>query len=257
MKPKTGGVNPGMTVTDPLGRSWSVKQAPHDGRSAEGPIEVVLSRVLSAVGYHQPPVYYLSSFTLADTFGTRVEGGGRFRVEPRGLKERGTWSWQKNPFVGTKPYQGLLTILMMFNSSDLKNSNNTLYEYRHASGRVERWYVVRDLGTALGDTARLRPDRSAPDKFDRLPFITGVNNGFVLFEAYRGWHAELVRDRITPDDVGWASRLLAQLTDEQWHDAFRAGGYERPVSDRFIRRLRAKIDEGLALDAAPAPPGTR
>jgi hypothetical protein len=247
VKPKTSGVNPGMTVIDPLGRSWSVKQAPHDGRAAEGPIEVVLSRVLSAVGYHQPPVYYLPSFTLADTFGTRVERGGRFRLAHRDLKEQATWSWQKNPFVGTKPYQGLLTILMMFNSSDLKNSNNTLYEHRHPSGHAERWYVVRDLGTALGTTARTRPERSSPDNFEQVPFVTGIEDGFVLFAGYQGWHAELVRDRITPHDVRWASNLLAQLTEEQWHDAFRAGGYERSVSERFIRRIRAKIAEGGAL----------
>jgi len=120
---KRRGVNPGMTVVDQLGREWSVKQAPHDSRGAEGPIEVVLSRVLSAVGYHQPPVYYLPGFTMADTFGTRHEPGGRFRLKVPDLKERTTWSWGENPFVGMRPHQGLLVILIMFNSADLKNSN--------------------------------------------------------------------------------------------------------------------------------------
>lgn len=69
--PKKGGINPGMTVRDPRGREWKVKQPPTTGRGAEGPIEVVLSRVLAAVGYHQPPVYFLSSFTLDDKGGTR------------------------------------------------------------------------------------------------------------------------------------------------------------------------------------------
>jgi hypothetical protein len=50
VKPKTGGVNPGMTVADSRGREWSVKQASHDpDRGDEGPVEVVLSHVLSAV----------------------------------------------------------------------------------------------------------------------------------------------------------------------------------------------------------------
>ena len=249
VKSKTGGINPGMTVTDPLGRRWSVKQAPHDGRGAEGPIEVVLSRVLSAVGYHQPPVYYVPSFTLADTFGTRIEPGGRFRLEHRQLKEIGDWSWQKNPFVGTRPYQGLLAILMLFNSSDLKNSNNTMYEFGSSSQQKERWYVVRDLGTALGESGKLRPLRSDPDAFERVPFFTGVENGFVVFD-YRGFHGELVRDRITPADVRWASQLLAHLTDQQWHDVFRAGGYDLTLSERFIRRIRAKVADGLSLDVA-------
>jgi hypothetical protein len=247
VRAKTRGVNPGMTVTDPQGRDWSVKQA-SSHRDPEGPVEVVLSRVLSAVGYHQPPVYFLPAFELADTFGVRDEPGGRFRLDHPDLKERGTWAWQQNPFVGTRPYQGLLVILMMFNSSDLKNSNNTLYEHTLGPDRVERWYVVRDLGTALGTTARVRPARSDPEQFAELPFLSGIRGAYVDF-AYAGWHGELVRDRITIDDVRWASELLARLTEAQWHDAFRAGGYEPPVAARFIARLREKIAEGLAVGA--------
>src|SRR5687768_11057223 len=36
LRSKTRGVNPGMTVVDEAGRRWSVKQAAHDGRGAEG-----------------------------------------------------------------------------------------------------------------------------------------------------------------------------------------------------------------------------
>src|ERR1700758_207295 len=63
---KQHGTNPGVTVRDLLGREWHVKQPPHTDQGAEGPIEVVLSRVLSAVGYHQPPVYFLPSLTVTD-----------------------------------------------------------------------------------------------------------------------------------------------------------------------------------------------
>ena len=55
---KHSGVNPGMTVLDPQGREWSVKQAYPSGLDSEGPVEVTLSRLLSAIGYHQPPVYF-------------------------------------------------------------------------------------------------------------------------------------------------------------------------------------------------------
>jgi hypothetical protein len=243
--PKQGGVNPGMTVRDPLGRKWRVKQPPTDGRGAEGPVEVVLSRVLSASGYHQPPVYYLPSFALER--GGRVQRvpGGRFRLDVRRLRDTGEWSWHQNPFVGTRPYQGLLVILLMFNSSDLKNSNNTLYEAAGPDG-VERWYVVRDLGTALGSTGRITPVRNDPAVFERLAFIKGVRRGFVEFN-YHGWHQELVNGRITPADVRWASQLLGRLTDRAWDDIFRAGGYEPAVRQRFIRRLVARIEEGRTL----------
>ncbi|HZP47353.1 MAG TPA: hypothetical protein VFB07_02380 [Vicinamibacterales bacterium] len=242
---KHHGVNPGMTVRDAKGRKWSVKQAPTDGQPAEGPIEVVLSRVLSAAGYHQPPVYFLPSFTLRDDWGTHVERGGRFRLHDKSLTEVGEWSWQQNPFVGMRPYQGLLVILAIFNSSDLKNSNNTLYEHR-TGDFIERWYVVRDIGTALGESGRVSPVRGDPARFERYRFILDVSNGFVRFD-YHGFHQELFRDRITPGDVGFACEMLAPLTDAQWGDAFRAGGYDARTADRFIRQVKTNIALGARI----------
>ena len=242
---KHTGVNLGMTVKDPEGREWSVKQPFPGGLDSEAPVEIVISRLLSAVGYHQPPVYYLKAFKLKDDFGTHVEVGGRFRLKDPSLKDQGAWNWEDNPFVDSKPYQGLIVMLMMFNSTDLKNSNNTLYEKRDGD-LVQQWYVARDVGSAFGDTHPFSPRKNHPDSFERLPFIYGVTNGFVDF-AYSGWYKNLVRERIRPDDVVWISELLARLTPEQWQDAFRAGGYEPETANRFIAKLREKIDQGRAL----------
>jgi hypothetical protein len=238
---KQHGTNPGITVRDPQGRVWHVKQPPHTDQGAEGPIEVVLSRVLSAVGYHQPPVYFVPSVTVTDAAGTHVEPGGRFRLTETSIKSVDAWSWQQNPFVGTPPYQGLLVILAAFGSSDLKNVNNQLYEVKHPGDGPARWYVVRDLGTALGETGRLVPLRGNPDLFEREAFILGVKDGVVQFGNH-GWHQELFR-RITPNDVAFATDLLQQLTDEQWRDAFRAGGYPPRTASRFIAALRQRIDQ--------------
>lgn len=134
---------------------------------------------------------------------------------------------------------------MMFNSTDLKSSNNTLYQRRRGDLR-ERWYVVRDLCSALGDTQRFAPRKGHVESFERQPFIKGVTNGYVDF-AYEGWYRAFVRDRVTPADVAWASTLLAQLSDRQWRDAFRAGGFEPDVAERYIARLREKVREGQAL----------
>lgn len=239
---KHSGVNPGMTVRDPQGREWSVKQNYPSGLDPEGPVEVVVSRLLSAVGYHQPPVYFLPSFSLKDDWGTRVERGGRFRLDEKSLKSEGAWSWQENPFIGTKPYQGLLVLMMMFNNTDLKTSNNTLYEHR-IGDLVEQWYVVRDVGASLGDTARFATRKGHVASFERHPFIAGVSNGHVDF-AYKGWYQKLVRDRITPDDVAWATDLLGRLSEQQWRDAFRAGGYDPEITDRFTRAFEKKIEDG-------------
>jgi hypothetical protein len=201
--------------------------------------------VLSAVGYHQSPVYFLPAFSMKDAKGVHVEPGGRFRLTDKSIEHVGEWSWQQNPFVGMRPYQGLLVILMMFNGSDIKNENNALYEVRKHGEGVGQWYVVRDLGTALGETGRLAPQRGDPAIFEREPFIKGVTGGFVQFN-YRGWHQELFR-QITPADVGWASEWLGRLSEHQWCDAFRAGGYEPTTADRFITRVRQKIAEGAHL----------
>ena len=247
---KHSGVNPGMTVVDPQGRQWSVKQAYPSGLDPEGPVEVALSRVLSAIGYHQPPVYFLSTFTLKDDWGTHTERGGRFRLKEATLKEKGGWRWEENPFVGSAPYEGLLVMMMMFNSTDLKSSNNSLYEHTRGDS-VEHWYAVRDIGAALGDTYPLAPRKNHPLAFEQQPFILRIGpNGYVDF-AYKGWYRNLVRERITPKDVAWASELLSQLGDRQWQDAFRAGGYEPGVANRFIRKLREKIDYGLKLATSP------
>jgi hypothetical protein len=238
---KQQGTNPGITVRDPQGREWHVKQPPHTNQGAEGPIEVVLSRVLSAVGYHQPPVYFLRSLSVTDADGTHVEPGGRFRLTDKSLKAVDSWSWQQNPFVGMRPYQGLLVILAMFNSSDIKNENNTLYEVKEPVGGPKRWYVVRDLGTALGETGRLAPLRGNPDVFERQAFILDVRDGFVRFN-YHGWHQELFR-QIAPLDLAFASDLMEQLTDRQWADAFRAGGLPPREANRFIAALHERMTE--------------
>ena len=248
VRSKVHGASPGMTVVDPRGIKWSVKQ------STEGPVEVMQSRIFSALGYHQPPVYYLPSFTLKDDKGVHEERGGRFRPSLPEFEEIGDWSWQQNPFVGTKPYQALLVMLLMFNSADLKNSNNSLYEHRRADGTTERLYVVRDIGNALGDTGRYDSTKNDPDVFAQQPFIAGVQNGFVVF-PYAGWHQELFRGRITPADTAWAAALLSRLTPAQWDAAFRAGGYDPAVAGRFEATLQARLAQARAVDPALSAAG--
>jgi hypothetical protein len=60
----------------------------------------------------------------------------------------------------------------------------------------------------------------------------------------------LVED-LEPADVRWICERLSALTDAQWHDAFRAGGYAPALAERFVRRMKQKIKEGLALQDAP------
>jgi hypothetical protein len=255
LRPKYRGIDPGVIVSDPSGREWHVKQHARNRAGIASPVEVVVSRVLSAVGYHQPPVYYLSSFKMVRRSPKTVESteaSGRFRLQMSSIRDVGPWSWQRNPFVGTRPHQGLLVTLLLLGATDLKDANNSLYRVS-IDGEIEHWYVVRDPGAALGEDPRVaaRSD-DAVARYERSRFIAGVSDGFVEF-ANKSSYERLFQRRITVDDARWAGQLLTRLTDRQWHDAFRAGGYAPDVADRFIRKIHSNIKEVQSLGGVEGP----
>lgn len=239
---KRGGFSGGYTVTDPAGREWSAKFPP------EAAAEVVASRLHWGIGYHQPPIYYVPKWTAAKATSPNPQLPARFRQKApdlHGLDAEGDWSYYQNPFVGTRQLAGLLVLQVMLGNSDLKDQNNALYTLDAPLEGARRWYVARDLGHSFGRTGVIDAPRNDVQVFEQTPFITGVAGGKVRFE-YRGRHRALI-ENISPEDVRWICARLQALTDEQWHDAFRAGGYARETADRFIRRMKQKIAEGLAV----------
>ena len=244
------GFSPGYEIRDPQGTAWNVKLG------IEAQPEIVASRVLWALGYHQPPTYLLRSWELTGT------GGGpqtvaRFRREPANEKVVSDWSWYENPFAATRPFKGLVVANLLLNNWDLKTSNNKIYDLTDGANERRRVYVVRDLGASLGKTTfpkflawtplRRMPQGSRNDvgDFEEQGFIRGVEGERVKFE-YNGANARLV-NALTVDDVVWTCRLLARVSDDQWNDAFRAAAYPEAERGRFIRKLKAKISEGLRL----------
>ena len=237
----TSGFSVTYKVRDAAGRKWSVKIGP------EAQTEVVASRIVWAVGYHQVPSYFVERWIAVDEKAKGAQlGGARFRPDEMGLKAAGIWSWQKSPFAGTAPYNGLLALMMILNSTDLKDDNNTLYKVegppREGAGR---WYVVKDLGASLGETGKIDPRRGYVDGFEKEPFITGIDGRKVVF-GFRGRHQELL-EGIRVEDVRWICERLQRVTDGQWRDAFRAGNYTEEIASRYVARIRQKIKEGLEL----------
>ncbi len=242
---KRTGFSRGYTVKDPDGREWSAKFPP------EAPTEVVASRILWAVGYHQPPIYYLARWNAEKAPQPNPQLPARFREKnPRlrgslELDDSGSWSYYENPFIGTRELKGLLVLHAMLGNSDLKDDNNALYKLEEPVDGARTWYVARDLGHTFGRTGVVDAPRGDPDVFEKTPFITGHVNGRVTFD-WRGRHDQLFED-ITAADVRWICGRLDRITDAQWADAFRAGGYPAEDASRFIRRLKQKIAEGLAI----------
>ncbi len=246
---KQGGFSRGLTVKDPAGREWSAKFPP------EAAPEVVSSRVLWGAGFHQPPIYYVGEWNATGSPYKNPQQPARFRDRKpdfHGLDYKGPWSYYENPLVGTRELNGLLVLQVMLGNSDLKAEQNAIYELKEPVEGAARWYVAVDVGESWGRTGKLNPPRGDIQAFEETPFIKGLDDkGHVRFD-YRGLHGDLV-DHMTPEDVRWICERLQQLTDKQWSDAFRAAGYAPSLADRFIRRFKQKIQEGLALSRGGAP----
>jgi hypothetical protein len=246
----TSGRSPGYDVRDEQGVVWSVKLGP------EAQAEVVASRLLWAIGFHQPPTYYLPSWTLTGE-DAGPKPGGRFRPETDRWKAAADWKWAEFPHASAPANGGLLVAQMMLNNWDLKTSNNKVIERVRADGSPERLYVVRDLGASLGSNEQAKwlrwtglrisqGTKNDLEGFEESGFIDGVEDGYVTF-SYSGPNKHLVSG-LTPAHVQWTAALFARLSDEQWHDAFRAGGYSREEAERYIAKFKEKIAAGLALD---------
>jgi len=234
------GFSSGYDVRDAQGRLWSVKLGP------ESKTEVVASRLLWAVGFHQPTVYFVPRWTLTDRHGASPQTAGRFRLEPASEEKVGDWSWRSNPFLGTQEFEGLFVLMVMMNNWDLKTSQNAVYRTVKQGDDPRYLYMINDLGASFGKTNWLLPGtRDDVAGFEREPFIEQIAGNRVTFHYQGGWREPHLLASVAPSDVRWISNLLARLSPRQWSDAFQAGGYSDAEAARYIKRLRAKVADGL------------
>ena len=249
-KQDTTGYSGGYDVVGPDGREWDIKV----GKEAQ--TEVVVSRILWALGYHQPKVYYLTGWKLAGTWEDEGEPA-RFRLDSD-HENAGEWAWLENPFSNTRPFRALIAINLLLSNWDFKTSNNRIYVTKGANGPV-RHSVVQDRGASFGKPRLARSNRLLallPGKvgtrndledFEDTKLIRDIKGSEVTLD-YRGAAGEVL-ESMNVADVIWACELMNRLRDAQLDDAFEAAGYEPPIRARYIAKIRAKINEGLALRA--------
>jgi len=252
---KTAGTNPGYDVRDASGRVWSVKLG------IEAQPEVTASRILWAMGFHQPPQYFVHEFTLTGgDAGAKVNA--RFRTDLDQWESAGEWSWYENPFMNAAQFRGLVVAQLILNNWDLKTTNNRLYQAKNTTAKPQQIFMVRDLGASLGEskqspifnalgTPGSQGSKNDIDDFERQGFIKKVDGDKVSFD-YRGLNQSLV-DRVKVPDVIWASEWLSKLSDAQWQAAFKAGAFPQDSADRYIKKIKEKIAQGLALKTAATP----
>src|SRR4030095_5831319 len=129
---------------------------------------------------------------MADGGMTSTISEARFRPKLKEFERLDEyWWWEQNPFVGTHELSGLLVILLMFNSTDLKNDNNSFYTFEEPVEGATRWFVVRDLGAALGESGKLYPNRNCLQCFERHGFIPAVKDDNIEFD-YSERHREFI-----------------------------------------------------------------
>ena len=181
-------------VTSPDGTEWSAKIGP------EAQTEVVMSRILWGLGYHQPPIYYLPSWTRLErrrTSGARERSAipseavtARSRARILGVGRESVSRRARVP----RPARGAADVEQHRSEG---RQQRDLRRRRTSWDGASRWFLVRDLGAALGETGKLYPRRNWLEGFERSGFITSVSGDRVEFD-YHGRHQELLA-MITPD----------------------------------------------------------
>ncbi len=258
VKEDMAGSNPKFVVKDRDGVKWKVKLG------VEARPETVATRLVWAVGYAANEDYFLPDLHVKN-MPPRLHRGQKLiapdgsmhnvRLKREDEKKIGEWKWRRDPFTGTREWNGLRVMMAVLNNWDLKDENNSIYRDADA----ERVYMVSDLGASFGTPAASWPLSKAKgnlDSYRRSPFIRRETSTTVDFSvAGRPKYVYLVHPRnyvtrariewigknIPRRDARWIGDMLARLSPAQIRDAFRAAGYSQPEIDGFASVVERRI----------------
>jgi hypothetical protein len=255
-----------VLVRDARGHVWSVKFGD------EVKAETFASRIAWAAGYYAEPTYFVKSGRIlgAEDVGRadrHIEKNGDFtsaRFEPRTSLGRYLpnfdWTWEKNPFVGTRQLNGLKTLVMLTSNWDNKDgrdagSNTGLFQ--RGTGPDKRWvYAVVDWGGSMGKWVNIftREKWNCEDYAGQTrDFIKEVKEGEVRF-GFSGQHDNRFKEDIRIADVRWLLQYVGRLTDTQIRSALLASGANRHEVECFTRAFRTRV---MLLRQAAYPTASR
>jgi hypothetical protein len=252
-----GGTSPKFMVEDENGARWKVKLG-HEAKS-----ETAATRLLWAAGYNADEDYYRPQISVQGmkplSRGQEYVSSGGIVRDARlerqdGEKKLSNWSWYKNPFVGTREFNGLRVMVALINNWDLKEINNGVYNASGAEGR----YVISDLGASLGRTGNsFARSRGVMKDYRETKFVKKVTSKdvdlvmhsrpFFLtifnFPYYRTrTRMESVTEDIPIADARWIGNLLSQFSPEQIRDCFRAAGFMPEEVEGYTRIVIQRIE---------------
>jgi hypothetical protein len=256
----TSGTNPKFDVVDEDGLKWRVKLG------AEARPETAASRFVWAAGYfanedYFTPVLHVEKMRRLRRGGNLVSPEGdvqnvRLKRHVKDEKKIGTWAWGKDPFTGTREWNGLRVLMAIMNNWDLKDANNAIYVT--SSEPPEKRYMVSDLGASFGPTGLSWTVKGQPAEYCSSKWIKSVSAAYVDFNVPSGPAVntfinfpELGRrlsllwlgHHIPRQDARWMGDLLGKLSSRQIHDAFRAAGYSPSEVEELSAALERRISE--------------
>jgi len=248
-KEDPGGYSVKYTVRDGAGKRWVVKV----GNEARP--ETAANRLLWAAGYATELVYlvpcaHIQGAPKPRKDVKRCEGDGfadaRFEARGDGVKRGDNWDWKQNPFAGKRELKGLLVMMALLNNWDLKTSNNVVLQVTKPDGATELQYVVSDIGATFGKTGGpIAHSRNEPEKYVKTKFVEGADGGRVKF-AFGGKGSSLM-DSVTVADAKWIGSLLAQLSDQQIADAFKAADFTPAETQMLAAEVKERINQLVNL----------
>jgi hypothetical protein len=244
-----GGSQPKVTVTDAGGTTWDVKFG------VEVPAEIASNRIVWALGYLVEEMYHVGSGVIQGVTGLKraadhVGAGGAFknarfrRVDARARRTDEPWTFQQNPFLGTKEMSGLVILMNLINNWDIdKALNNRVVLSTLPGGTVERWFIVSDLGATFGKMGGSMGQKTKWNLKDYIAedFIERVHEGKLHLD-YEGFESKGLGE-VPLEHARWFTSLAVQLTPAQLRNAFETAGASAQEVEGYSSRLMAKIAE--------------
>ena len=249
-----GGYSTKYRVRDASGREWVAKL----GKEAKG--ETAASRLMWATGYFAD-TNYLVPRVYVEGLNKTLENV-RFGLRPKDTKRIDGWQWARNPFVGSRQFQGLKIMMALLNNWDLKDSNNKIAVARDKKiADNELHYFVADLGGSFGKVSHIprflqfKPDRNNPKAYARSHLVNGTKGDRVDLH-FRSKRGNLYKN-ISVADVRWITGWLSRLNDRQIEDAFRSANYSPDESRMMTQAVRRRVRELQNVENPMAAKATR
>jgi hypothetical protein len=252
------GSNPKFVVRDRDGVKWKVKLG------TEARPETVASRIVWAVGYFTDEDYFLPDFKVQEMprhlhrGQSLVAADGtmhNFRLKRylKGQEKLGRWSWRDAAIGDARGLNGLRVMMALIDNWDLKDENNSIYQYKDE----HPIFAVSDLGASFGTTGNAGPaGKGNLQAYIRAQFITRVGPRYIDFKtpsrpalihvfdlpAYvRRVRLESIGKHIPLADARWIGQMLAHLSPRQIESAFRAAGYSPEDVTAFAGVVETRI----------------